>query len=161
QFGLYGAYPSVFRVSDPLGGFTSVSKPFNVVQKVRPQALAGRATSAVTGLPLANCVLGLIPLSTSPALLLTLTDSNGSYFFYVPQDSYVLVAFRPDALSNANLLHVVPCNEIVSNNVAFTNGPIWIAGRLTDSATGQGIGGILVDANSTNNFESPAFTDTN
>jgi hypothetical protein len=161
EFGLNGAYPSVFRISDPLGGFTPVTKPFTVAQKVRPQGIAGRATSATTGLPLANSVIALTPYSTSLDLLYTLTDANGNFFFYVPEDYYGIATFRPDVVSDANLAIAVPCNQFVTNNVAFTNGTVWIAGRVTDTATGQGIGGILVDGVSTNNFVAAGLTDTN
>lgn len=161
QFGLNGAYPSVFRVSDPLGGYAATTKPFTVAQKVRPQGVGGRVTSATTGLPLANSVIALIPFATSPDLLYTLTDANGNYFFYVAEDYYSLAAFRPDIVANGNLLVAVPCNQFVTNNVGFTNGSVWIAGRVTDNATGQGIGGLEVDAISTNAFEVATLTDTN
>jgi hypothetical protein len=110
---------------------------------------------------LTNTVLALVPLTTSTDPMFTLTDGNGNYLFYTLSDFHVMEVFNPEYFANGSLVINVPCYQIVTNNAAFTNGTVWVAGRVTDSATGLGIGGLLMDVNATNNYGMAAFTDTN
>src|SRR5207249_3860481 len=74
------AVKSVFRASDPMGGFSALTQPFAVVQRVYPQAVTGRITSAATGSPLTNGIVGLYSLSGS--ITFAQTDTNGRYTIY-------------------------------------------------------------------------------
>ena len=60
---------SLIRVSDPSGSLTSATQAFSIREEFYPQGITGRLTSAGTGLPLTNAVVGLQNLvGTTPHL---------------------------------------------------------------------------------------------
>lgn len=153
---------SIVKVSDPLGGFSPVTQPFTVAQKVYPQSVTGRLTLAGTGLPLTNAVVGLASANVS-AVTFTKTDTNGHYTLYCLPGSYVLDAFDSavGVIYDQTLQFSVACNQTVTNNLALTNGNFTISGKVTDISTGAGIAGANVDANTSHSFGALTFTDTN
>src|SRR5258708_18009364 len=152
---------SLFRVSDPTGSLTSVTQAFAIVQRVYPQGITGRVTSSATGLPLTNTILGLEgTVGTIGGF--TVSDNNGNYSFYCLPGLYVVVGLNANgAVYDQAALVSVACGQTVTNNLIVTNGTFFIAGRVTDGATGLGIPALSVDANTANNLAVQTLTDTN
>jgi len=154
------AVKSVFKVSDPLGVFPAVTRPFSVAQKIYPQLVTGRITDAGSGFPLTNAIV-FLSLQQGSGGPISSTDTNGNYkLYYLPSTATVGV-LKPGYVTDQNKLVVMNCNQTVTNELALTNTPFTISGKLTDT-NGGGIAGILVGANSTTNgFSANGFTDTN
>lgn len=153
------AVKSIFRVSDPAGGFPSATQPFTVVQKVYPQGVTGRITAAATGLPLADTPVALSN-PNAPGTRVTVTDTNGHYTIYSLPGNYVVAVVKDGFISDQSLVVSVGCGQWVTNNLALAGGNLIIAGRVADGS-GAGIPGIFISANSTNNLFVATFTDTN
>lgn len=154
------AVKSVIRVSQSQNLFPPVTQPFSVAQKFYPQGVTGRVTDSATGLPLTNTLIGLGSQSTSGAKV-TQTDGTGFYTLYLLPDVYTAVVVKDGYISDQNVLVPVVCNQFVTNNITPTNVSLTISGKVSDSATGAGLAGLLITANTTNNLFSAAFTDTN
>ena len=72
-------------------GAASTTQPFVVTQKILPQGVNGRLTSAQSGLPLTNTSVVLIQPDTSGGVG-TVTDTNGNYTLYSPPGNYTVAA---------------------------------------------------------------------
>ncbi|HXR48911.1 MAG TPA: carboxypeptidase-like regulatory domain-containing protein [Candidatus Limnocylindrales bacterium] len=150
----------LFRVSDPAGNLTSATQAVTVAQYVYPQAITGRAIIAGTGLPLTNCPLALVGLSSGSHLVTT--DTDGNYTVYCLPSEYVVAGFNQQgAVFNQNQIVTVSCGETVTNNLSITNGTFSISGKVTDSVSGAGIPNLQLDAKTPDNLGVIGFTDTN
>jgi len=154
------AIKSVVRVSQSQGLFAPVTQPFSVAQKFYPQGVTGRVTDSATGLPLTNTLIGLGSQSTSGARV-TQTDGNGFFTLYLLPNTYSPVVVKDGYISDQNNQATVVCNQFATNNPTPTNVSLTISGKVSDIATGAGLAGLLITANSTNNLFTAAFTDTN
>jgi hypothetical protein len=150
------------RITDNLGVFSAVIKPFTVVQRIYPQSITGRVTLAGTGLPVTNAVVTLVNLNNSVNLFAK-TDTNGNYTAHCLPGSYgaEVESGSIGVVNNLNQLFSVACGQVVTNNLVLTNGILTISGRVTDSSTGSGIPGLSLDATTTNNLGALTLTDTN
>ena len=159
--GSFALGQGLFRVFDPAGSLTSVTQAFSITQKLYPQGVTGRLTWAATGLPLSNGVVGLQPL-VGTTTGFTLTDTNGHYRFYCLPGIYIVGGLNNNgAIYSQSALITVGCGQLATNNLVVTNGTSYIAGRVTDSATGLGIPALSVDANTAGGLDVLASTDTN
>ncbi len=159
--GVAQAGESLFRVFDPTGSLIAATQAFTVVSRVYPQGVTGRATAAPSGLPLTNRIVALESLVGTTGSL-ALTDTNGNFFLSSLPGIYAVVGLNQNgAIYNQALLVSVACGQTVTNNLVVTNGTLFIAGRVTDSASGLGIPALSVDANTPNNLFVVTFTDTN
>jgi len=163
--GILSTGKALFRVFDPSGGFTPITQAVTVVQRILPQGVTGRLTAAPAGLlPLTNVTALLFNGNVASGVSSTLTDTNGNYSFYCLPGSYG-VGFVNIAsnkfISDGSRVFTVSCGQFTTNNLIVTNGTQYIAGRVTDSATGKGIPYLALDANATNNLSVFTFTDTN
>ncbi len=154
------AIRSVFQVTDPTLPGSTGTQTFTVVQKKYAQGVSGRVTLAPGGLPMAHTLVALASANL-PTTGVMETDTNGFYTFYCLPGTYAVVVAAPGIISDESQQVTVACDQFVTNNVAVTTNSLVITGHVTDSASGAGLAGINVSANSTNNLFSIAFTDTN
>jgi len=159
--GSFAAGQGLYRVLDPAGSLTSVTQAFSVTQRHYPQGVTGRLTWAATGQPLTNAVIGLQPL-LGTILGFTVTDTNGNYRFYCLPGIYAVGGLNTKgAIYSFAAPLTVGCGQTITNNLAVTNGTLYIAGRVTDAGTGSGIPALSVDANTPNGLIALTSTDTN
>ena len=152
---------SLIRVSDPSGNRNSVTQAFSINERFYPQGIAGRLTSAGTGLPLTNAVVGLQSL-VGTSLTFKQSDTNGNYSFCCVPGQYEMLGLNGNgAVYNESPIVSVACGQTTTNNLIITNGTFIIAGRVTDAATGLGIPAMSVDAGTANGLAVLTFADTN
>jgi hypothetical protein len=152
---------SLIRVSDPSDSLTSVTQAFSIMEKFYPQGITGRLTSAGTGLPLTNAVVGLQSL-VGTTLTFKHSDTNGNYSFYCVPGQYEMLGLNDNGtVYNESPIVSVACGQTTTNNLIITNGTFFIAGRVTDAATGLGIPAMSVDAGTANGLAVLTFADTN
>jgi hypothetical protein len=152
---------SLIRVSDPSGSLTSVTQAFTIVEKFYPQGITGRLTSAGTGRPLTNAVVGLQSLAGT-TITFKLCDTNGNYSFYCVPGQYEVVGLNENgAVYNISAIVSVACGQTTTNDLIITNGTFFIAGRVTDAATGLGIPAMSVDAGTASGLAVLTFADAN
>ena len=121
-----------------------------------------RNGSPIAGATQLTLLLPAVTMAQGTAGRFTLTDSNGNYSFYCLPGYYLLEGLNDKgAVYNQALLISVGCGQMVTNNSAATNGTFFIAGKVTDSATGLGIPAMTVDAQTANNLGVLALTDAN
>jgi len=152
---------SLIRVSDPSGSLTSVTQAFAIVEKFYPQGITGRLTSAGTGRPLTNAVVGLQSL-VGTTLTFKRCDTNGNYSFYCVPGQYEVLGLNDNgAVYNESAIVSVACSQTTTNNLIITNGTFFIAGQVTDAATGLGIPAMSVDAGTGSGLAVLTFADAN
>jgi hypothetical protein len=154
---------ALLRVSDPAGALNSATQAFSVAQRVLPEKITGRLTTAGTGLPLSNVPVGLLALAGTKANL-TFTDTNGNYSIYCLPGVYALEGVNQNGAVFNELGVLLTCGETLTNNEVITNGTFSITGRVTDGTTGLGIAGLEMDARPSNNLlplSVLTFTDIN
>jgi hypothetical protein len=152
---------SLIRVSDPSGSLTSVTQAFSIREEFYPQGITGRLTSAGTGQPVTNAVVGLQSL-VGTSLTFKQSDTHGNYSFYCVPGQYEMLGLNGNgAVYNESPIVSVACGQTTTNNLIITKGTFFIAGRVTDAATGLGIPAMSVDAGTANSLAVLTFADTN
>jgi hypothetical protein len=131
------------------------------MEKFYPQGITGRLTSAGTGLPLTNAVVGLQSL-VGTTLTFKQSDTNGNYSFYCVPGQYEMLGLNDKgAVYSESPIVSVACGQTTTNNLIITNGAFFIAGRVTDAATGLGIPAMSVDTGTATSLAVLTFADTN
>jgi hypothetical protein len=152
----------IFKVEDAQTGASLATQGFSVSQKVYPQGARGRITAAAGGLPVANTPVVLLNPNSDGGVVIAVTDTNGNYNFYSPTGSYAVLVAQSGFVCDENAGFVtILTNQFVTNNLSLASGTFTLSGHLTDAATGKSNGVVFVNAQSTNNLFSGAFTDTN
>jgi hypothetical protein len=134
----------VYRISDSQNSFAPVTHPFSVVQKVQPQGVRGQLTFS-TGLPMTNTLV-LLNQSYDGQVTGSITDSTGHYLLYTKPGDYYLTVVNDGLLRSASNQFTVASNHFVTANVSSTNTGIFLAGRVTDATSGEGIANVFVSA---------------
>ncbi len=155
---LAAAVKSIFKVTDPVNG--SAIQPFTVSQKLYPQGVRGQIRAAATGMEVGHAIVALTSQTASGAIV-SETDTLGNYTFYCLPGTYAVETLVNGFVDDDAIQVTVNCNQFVTNNLRLAAANFTIAGKVSDSLTGAGIPGILVDARSTNNLRVTTFTDTN
>ena len=151
----------LFRVSDPLNGFTPVNKPFTVAQKAYSQGIRGRVTAGLGGPALPGTFVILLT-GNGMAVGGGLTDATGNYALNTLPGSYLALPLRPGYIADQTLaMATVVTNQFTTNNQPLATNALSISGRLTDATNGAGIAGVFMLGQSTNNLFSGAQTDAN
>ncbi len=135
-------------------GIDITFRPF--VPEPPPSGLiAGLITDSETEAHLASARVFAKPLNDLPAIFETRSDTDGGYFLHVPPGDYNVAAekpgFEPASYPN-NPVHVDSSDTVRGIDIALRPSippPFgFISGRITDAATGNGIGGAHVSAQS-------------
>ncbi|MEY2428447.1 MAG: hypothetical protein QOJ40_1332, partial [Verrucomicrobiota bacterium] len=151
----------LFRVSDPLNGFTPTNKTFTVSQKAYLQGIRGRITAATNGAALPGAFVILLT-GNGNAVGGALADTTGNYAINTLPGSYLAIPLRPGYIADQTLaMATVVTNQFTTNNQALATNTLTISGRLTDATNGAGIAGVFMIGQSTNNLFTGAQTDTN
>ena len=149
------------RVSDPIGSFTPITNSFEVRQRVYPQGVMGKVVAGGTGLPLTNAVVVAI-FQKQPGGLAAVADADGNYTLYSPPGNYVLIVIHSGYVLDPNEgLVSVSSNAFAVKNLTNNTTPWTVSGQLRDSASGTGLAGLFIEANSSSGFFTGTFTDTN
>ena len=165
---LDGAFTSaaarfIFRVSDPQNSFSPITGIFDVQQKNQPQGVSGKITAAAGGAPLPGAFVLLAVPGGSPVAALV-TDSSGNYSFKTSPGSYSVFVIANGFVSDqaAGAVTVV-ANQFATKNLALTAAGFIISGKVSDSASGAAIPGVLVtaDPQSVNNLFAGGLSDAN
>src|SRR6266581_2606497 len=119
----------IFRVSDPLSGFTAVTKPFTVAQKASSQGICGRVTAASGGAALPGVFVILLTGNNGNAVGGAFTDANGNYALNTLPGSYAALPLRPGYIADQTVAATtVVTNQFTTNNQALAAGAFTISG---------------------------------
>ncbi len=138
----------IFRISDPQNTFGPVTATFEVQQPARPQGVSGKITAAAGGAPLPGAFV-LLGSSNGSPIAAILTDANGNYSFNAAPGSYTVFVINKGYVSNeaAGAVTVI-ANQFATRNLALASAGFTISGKISDDASGAGIGGVFVSAES-------------
>ncbi len=151
----------IFKVEDQ-NGVSLATQVFSVAQKVYPQGARGRITAAAGGLPVTNTPVILLNPNSDGRAVIAVTDTNGNYNFYSPAGSFAVLVAQSQFVADVNAgMVTILTNQFVTNNLSVASGTFTLSGHLTDAVTGKSNGVVFVNAESTNNLFSGAFSDTN
>src|SRR5438876_5003645 len=150
----------IYRVSDPVNGFTPVTQTFTVAQKNYSQGIRGGITAA-GGAPLAGAFVALLD-ANGHGIRGAFTDANGNYALMTLPGSYLIIPLHPGYIADGRFAGAtVVANQFTTNNQALATGAFTISGRLTDASSGAGIAGVSMLGQSTNNlFSLSTLSDT-
>jgi hypothetical protein len=151
----------IYRVVSPTGRFAPVTALFTVTNATLGQSVSGVVYS--NGLtPLPYAVVVAQDKQAGNPVGSVVADSNGHYLLTLPPSTYSLIGGYPNYyIDQSTLPSVVLTNGMAAtNNLSLTNGTVTLGGGVYDSATSNGIGGLLLTLGSGNLF-AIAFTDTN
>ena len=152
---------SIFRVSsEPVGAFAPLTQPFTTVQRVRSQGLTGQLSDN-NGQPIANSLIIVGVNALDSEVLISATDANGRYTIYTSGGFHILELLKRGIINDESLSVTAGCNQLVTYNRTFPAGTLIVAGKVTgvDGTTTTGLGGVVVEAKSTNNLRVWTFTD--
>src|SRR5439155_10238164 len=151
----------IYRVSDPVNGFTPVTRTFTVAQKNYSQGIRGRVTAVAGGAPLAGAFVVLLN-SNGIGIGGASTDANGNYALNTLPGSYLIIPLYQGFVADGTFAGAtVVTNQFTTNNQALATGAFTISGRLTDATSGAGIAGVSMLGQSTNNlFSLSTLSDT-
>ncbi|PYM13700.1 MAG: hypothetical protein DME18_08400 [Verrucomicrobia bacterium] len=153
----------VFRVSSPSGGLAV--QTLNVTQ---PLPAAQFITGQIT-----NSLGALVPYPTVALLVQTGQDvqfvvgavgsASGDYTVVAAPGTYLVLPTKVGFVSDLSTAPVITLNagEFITQNLELTPGTQTISGTIADAATGNGIPGLQLFLESSNNKLAIAFTDTN
>jgi hypothetical protein len=155
----------VWRVSSPTSAFAEVLAAFTVTDRVHAQPI--NISGAVS--PATFCVVLLVEAAGEQRVVGGVqTDASGNFSFVAPPGSYLVGAVRCASsgvtfvsdFSNPALISFPTggtTNGLALGTAASTR---TITGRVVDEL-GNGLGGVFIEANSTNGLYALAFTDAN
>ncbi|PYK98323.1 MAG: hypothetical protein DME19_12955 [Verrucomicrobia bacterium] len=153
----------VFRVSSPSGGLAV--QTLNVTQ---PLPAAQFITGQIT-----NSLGALVPYPTVALLVQTGQDvqfvvgavgsASGDYTVVAAPGTYLVLPTKVGFVSDLSTAPVITLNagEFITQNLELTPGTQTISGTIADAATGNGIPGLQLFLESSNNKLAIAFTDAN
>jgi hypothetical protein len=146
----------IYRVSAP--GVTPLSAPFAVTQPDHEQSVTGTITSGTVPVPGAVAVL-----LSGDSVITAFADGDGVYLLNAPVGTYQLLAGAPGFLFDAATAPQVTIGSGVSvtQHLTMTPGDRTITARLTDMASGAGIAGVQLIAQSATGLITLAFSDAN
>jgi hypothetical protein len=151
----------LFRLVDPQGVFTPVTAGFTVLPKTYPQGVTGRLFSAAGGQPVGNAVVVMVPPQGNDGIG-AFTDANGNFSLAYLPGNYAVLGIKTGYVADqsAGLVSLSSGSQVTLN---LTNQPggVWLSGKVSDSGSGKGLPGVMVQADSTNNLMVLGFTDTN
>ena len=151
----------IFQVSDPSAAFAPLTQTFTVMQNILPQGVTGQVTVAGTGTPLPGALVSLTP-NNGPGGVIAPVDASGGFTLFAPAGAYNLYAFKDGYVSGgAQSSFTITANQLATNNLVVSPGAFTVSGSLADAASGAGLAGIAMSAQSTNGSASAAFTDNN
>jgi hypothetical protein len=154
----------VWRVTSPTSAFAEVRAALTVTDRVHAQPInISGSVSAAT-----FCVVLLVEATGEQRLVSgVMTDASGNFSFVAPPGTYILaaakcssgVAFVTDVANPALISFPTggTTNGLALGTTASTR---TISGRVADEL-GNGLGGVFIEANSTNGLFALAFTDAN
>jgi hypothetical protein len=150
----------LFRVVDPQGVFAPTTASFTVIQKSYPQGVSGTAYNAGNGQPLPYSPIVLVPQQGNNGVG-TFTDEAGNFSLSYLPGNYGLVAFKSGFVADTSSGVSLSSNVFSVVNLTNAVATQWLSGSVSDSGSAQGLPGIFVQAQSTNNQMMIGFTDTN
>ncbi len=151
----------IYRVSDPLNVFSSVTQTFTAAQKVYAQGIRGRVTAVAGGSALAGAFVALLS-ANGIGISGAFADATGNYELKTLPGNYLIIPLSSGYIADfsAGSATVTP-NQFTIKDLALATGAFSISGRLTDATSGAGIAGIFMLGQSANNLFSGAITDIN
>jgi hypothetical protein len=156
-----GAY--VLQLSDPAQEFAPVAQPFTVNQSAAPQGITGTVTAAASGQPVAHVPVMLTTESSSAFVAGAFADANGQYTLYTAPGSYkvVLLTVGPGYVANWTVgPTTVAAGQFVTQNTTLLAAGLTVSGMVSDAATGAGLPGLGVGAQSSTGLAAFGFTDS-
>ena len=149
----------IFQVVDTQGVFAPMTAALSIAPKSYPQGVSGTVYNESNGQPLAFAPIVLVPQQGNNGIGM-FTDEAGNFSLsFVPGD-YALLAFKNGSVANMSGV-TLNSNSFTSVNLTNSAATQWLSGSVSDSGTAQGLPGIFVQAESTNNQMMIGFTDTN
>ncbi|MBP1686538.1 MAG: multidomain protein with s-layer y region, glug motif, ig motif, i-set domain, pkd domain [Deltaproteobacteria bacterium] len=136
----------IYRISPASGGFAPVVSPFSVTQLAQAQKIVGQVTSGLAPVPFAYVFL-MTPTSDGP-LVGAIADAGGNFTLHAAEGTYTVGALQSGVLLDFNAAPQVtlPAGATVPQNLSLGAPNRTIAGRLTDAASGVGLAGVLMTA---------------
>ena len=151
----------LYRVVDPGNSAVLASQVLTVNQVPRAQRITGTVTAAAGGAGLSNAFVIVLGGPNGNLLASTLSDVTGAYSMQMPVGNYQVNAIKPGFITDFS--QSTPVNltagQVVPANVQLTAAPRTVSGRVTDSATGQGVGGLQLSFGGDKAPLSIGFTD--
>jgi hypothetical protein len=160
---LVGRY--IFRLSSPTGRFAATNVSFRVTNSAYAQTVTGRVRSSGTNVPYGIVAfLKVSPGEGSEFAAGTVAASNGLFTIKLPAGTYQVVGAKRgfvDDLVTADTVVLAP-GAPVSNNVSILPATRTLSGRIIDASnTSQGLAGVQLFVNSTNDLFALGVTDSN
>jgi hypothetical protein len=149
----------IFQVVDAQGVFAPVTAALSIAQKSYPQGVSGTVYDGGNGQPLAFVPVVLVPQQGNNGIGM-FTDEAGNFSLSFVPGNYALLAFKNGSVANMSGV-TLNSNSFVSVNLTNSAATQWLSGSVSDAGTAQGLPGIFVQAESTNNQMMIGFTDTN
>ncbi|MDB6064827.1 MAG: hypothetical protein JWR26_1035 [Pedosphaera sp.] len=152
---------SVYQLVSPTSRFLPVTATFAVTNSALGLSVSGIVYSnGVAPFPYAM-VVAQDPRKNS-SIGATVADGNGHYLLTLPSSSYNLMAAMPNYYQDlAQTPAVILTNGAgVTTDLYLTNGTAMMSGKVYDSVSKSGLGGLVLTLQSGHLF-ALAFTDTN
>jgi hypothetical protein len=150
----------IFQVVDAQGVFAPVTTALSIAQKSYPQGVSGTVYNGGNGQPLAFAPIVLVPQQGNNGTG-TFTDEAGNFSLSFAAGNFALAAFKNGSVADMSGGVTLNSNSFVSVNLTNPVATQWLSGSVSDAGTAQGLPGIFVQAESTNNQMMIGFTDTN
>lgn len=141
----------VYQVSMVGGGGGAATALFAVDQPAYAQRVSGRVTSNGAPVPYAFAFLLAMEGDSEAPAAMTLTDTDGRFSLNAAPGDYGVGALRSGVLLTSPPAVTLGVGQTVTQNLTMIPADRTISGRLTETTTGQGIGGVLMF--SANNYE--------
>jgi hypothetical protein len=148
----------LFRVSPLDSSFSPVVQPFSVLQGSHGQSVRGVVSANGSALPGAM-VVALAGEGEFAAGVFT--DAAGNFQLQLPTGDYMLAALKPGLLTDFGSapLASLSSGTTVTQNLVLASGTRTISGRVFDSVSSNGVGGVQVFAESMEGLVGIAHTD--
>jgi hypothetical protein len=133
-----------------------------VTQAAFPQRVTGQVTNGVAPVPAAFVAL-LVQVGNDVQFVAgAQADASGNYSLTSAPGTYVLLTAKNGFVADFGAAIVtINSGQVVTQNVALIPGTQTLSGRVTDALTSNGIPGLQLFFESSNNKFGVAFTDTN
>jgi hypothetical protein len=156
----------LYRLSSPVGHFSSITIPFAVTNFPFPQKFTGNVVSNNTSTTVPNAVVILFPSGGGdPPEAETVANSAGSYTISAPPGTYSITAFKSNYLGYLSTAPVLTLSsgQTLTTNITLTPATNSISGSLVDAGNSSIVlPGVMVAAKSTSGqIAAVTMTDTN